>query len=97
MVFTNQEEKMNSDSRGNWCIYYCKVTDRMNWNVMKLQRSDGVLVSAKTYDDVFKFLKYKDAWDFVKDIITVEPEPKYDAEVRRVCKTGDHSFYLSGN
>jgi hypothetical protein len=64
---------------------------------MKLQRSDKVLVSAKTYDDVFKFVKYQQAFDFVKEILTEEPEPKYDAQVKRVCKTGDHSFYLSGN
>lgn len=88
---------MNSDSRGNWCIFYCKRSDPTTWYTMKLQRSDGVLVSAKTYDEVFKFVKYKDAWDFAKDLITVEPEPKYDVQVKRVCKTGDHSFYLSGN
>jgi len=64
---------------------------------MKLQRSDGVIVSAKTYDEVFKFVNYKDAWNFAKSIITTEPEQKYDAEVRRVCRTGENLFYLSGN
>jgi len=64
---------------------------------MKLQRSDGVIVSAKTYDEVFKFVNYKDAWNFAKNIITTEPEQKYDAEVRRVCRTGENLFYLSGN
>jgi hypothetical protein len=48
---------------------------------MKLQRSDGVLVSAKTYDDVFKFVKYQDAWNFAKASHHSDgPEPKYDVQ-----------------
>ena len=43
---------MKSDSRGQWCIFYCKVKDPMKWHVMKLQRADDVLVAAKTYDEV---------------------------------------------
>jgi hypothetical protein len=88
---------MNSDSRGNWCIHYCKRQDPTTWYVMKLQRSDGVLVSAKTYNEVFKFVKYHDAWEFAKNLITVEPEPKYDATVKRVCLARGSSFYLAGN
>ena len=88
---------MNSDPRGNWCVFYCKRTDPTKWHVMKLQRTDGVMVSAKTYDEVFKFLKYQTAFDFVKQLITEEPEPKYDAWVKRVCRTGETGFYLSGN
>ena len=88
---------MKSDSQGNWCIFYCKYGDSQNWHAMKLQRTDGVLVSAKTYDDVFKFRKYKDAWNFAKELLTATPEPKYNAEVRRVCRTRGESFYLSGN
>lgn len=87
---------MNSDPRGNWCIFYTKAKENV-WHTMKLQRSDGVLVSAKTYDEVFKFVKYHDAWEFAKNLITAEPEPKYDALVKRVCRTGETSFYLSGN
>jgi len=88
---------MISDSRGDWCIYYCKISDPNTWHTMKLQRSDGVLVSAKTYEEVFKFVKYKDAWNLAKNIITTEPEPKYNAQVKRVCRAREHSFYLSGN
>ena len=64
---------------------------------MKLQRSDGVLVSAKTYDEVFKFVRYKDAWNFAKELITEEPNPKYNATVKRVCRARGSAFYLSGN
>ena len=57
---------------------------------------DGVLVSAKTYDDVYKFNRFKEAFDFAKNLITDNP-PKYDAEVKRVCRAKGDAFYLSGN
>jgi len=87
---------MNSDPRGQWCIFYTKTKETV-WHTMKLQRSDGVLVSAKTYDEVFKFVKYQDAWQFAKNLITDGPEPKYDAQVKRVCRARGDAFYLSGN
>ena len=88
---------MNSDPRGNWCILYRKYQANAEYHVMKLQRSDGVLVSAKTYDEVFKFSKYQLAFQFAKDLLTADPEPKYDAVVRRVCRARGKAFYLSGN
>ena len=63
---------------------------------MKLWRSDGVLVSAKTYDEVYKFSRYKEAWEFAKNLITENP-PVYDAQVKRVCRARGSAFYLSGN
>jgi hypothetical protein len=87
---------MNSDSRGQWCIFYTKTKENV-WHTMKLQLSDGVLVSAKTYDGVFKFVKYQDAWQFVKNLITDGPDPKYDAQVKRVCRARGDAFYLAGN
>ena len=87
---------MKSDSRGHWCIFYCKKTDITNWHVMKMQRSDGVLVSAKTYDEVFKFVKYIDAWNFAKKLLTEKPQRRYDVVIRKVSPAGETSFYLSG-
>ena len=87
---------MNSDPNGMWCILYRNYNAK-EYHVMKLQRSDGVLVSAKTYDEVFKFLNYQVAFEFAKKLLTEEPTPRYDAAVRRVCKTKGKSFYLSGN
>ena len=86
---------MKSNSQGNWCIFYNKVGEH-NYHTMKLYRSDGILVSAKTYDEVFKFTRYKDAWNFAKDLVTAEP-PKYNAVVKRVCRARNEAFYLSGN
>ena len=63
---------------------------------MRYQRSDGVLVSAHTYDDVFKFRRYREAFDFTRGLIFADP-PIYDATVKRVCKAGGDKFYLSGN
>ena len=87
---------MSANQKGDWCIFYCKSSDRMSWHTMKLWRNDGVLVSAKTYDDVYKFSRYKEAFDFAKNLITEDP-PRYDAQVRRVCKARGDSFYLSNN
>ena len=82
---------------GNWAIFYRKLEEPNIWYTMKLWRKDGVLVSAKTYDDVYKFNRFKEAFDFAKNLITEEPTPKYDAEVRRVCRARGEAFYLSGN
>ena len=87
---------MSANQTGNWCIFYRKVEDPNVWYTMKLWRKDGVLVCAKTYDEVYKFNRFKEAWQFAKNLITDIP-PKYDAEVRRVCKARNNAFYLAGN
>ena len=87
---------MSGSQTGNWCIYYRKLSNPTVWHTMKLWRNDGVLVSAKTYDDVYKFTRFKEAFDFAKNLITVDP-PTYDAIVKRVCRAGEESFYLSGS
>ena len=53
-------------------------------------------MSAKTYDDVYKFNRFKEAFEFAKELITEDP-PTYDASVKRVCRGRGESFYLSGN
>ena len=88
---------MSASQTGNWAIFYRKLEEPNIWYTMKLWRKDGVLVSAKTYDDVYKFNRFKEAFDFAKNLITEEPTPKYDAEVRRVCKAKGNAFYLAGN
>ena len=88
---------MSASQTGNWAIFYRKIEEPNIWYTMKLWRKDGVLVSAKTYDDVYKFNRFKEAFDFAKNLITEEPTPKYDAEVRRVCKARGNAFYLAGN
>lgn len=87
---------MSADQKGNWAIFYCKTDNRTEWHTMKLCRKDGVLVSAKTYDEVYKFQRFKEAFDFIKKLITVD-NPVYDAQVKRVCRTRGKGFYLSGN
>ena len=88
---------MSASQTGNWAIFYRKLEEPNIWYTMKLWRKDGVLVSAKTYDDVYKFTRFREAFDFAKNLITEEPTPKYDAEVRRVCKARGNAFYLAGN
>tara|TARA_Y100000004_G_scaffold54321_1_gene60530 strand:+ start:237 stop:503 length:267 start_codon:yes stop_codon:yes gene_type:complete len=88
---------MSADQKGDWAIFYRKLEEPNIWYTMKLWRKDGVLVSAKTYDDVYKFNRFKEAFDFAKNLITEEPTPKYDAQVKRVCKAKGSAFYLAGN
>ena len=87
---------MSASQTGNWCIFYCKIGEPTVWHTMKTWRYDGVLVSAKTYDDVYKFRRYREAWEFAKNLITEEP-PRYDVEVKRVCKQRGEGFYLAGS
>ena len=88
---------MSADQTGNWAIFYRKIEEPNIWYTMKLWRKDGVLVSAKTYDDVYKFRRFKEAFDFAKNLITEEPTPKYDAQVKRVCRARGTAFYRAGN
>ena len=88
---------MSASQTGNWAIFYRKLEEPNIWYTMKLWRKDGVLVSAKTFDDVYKFNRFKEAFDFAKNLITEEPTPKYDAQVKRVCKARGTGFYLAGN
>ena len=58
-----------TDVTGQWCIHYRKMTEPKVWHTMKLCRADGVLVSAKTFDEVFKFSRYREAFDFAKNMM----------------------------
>ena len=88
---------MTAEQKGHWCIFYCKRDEPKNWHTMRLWRADGVLVSAKTFDEVYKFNKFKEAFDFAKNLINEEPKPRYDVQVKRVCRRGSEGFYLSHN
>ena len=88
---------MSAGQTGDWAIFYRKLEEPNIWYTMKLWRKDGVLVSAKTYDDVYKFNRFKEAFDLAKNLITEQPTPKYDAQVKRVCKAKGSAFYLAGN
>ena len=85
--------------KGEWAIHYRRLDDPQVWHTMRYWRSDGVLVSAKTYDQVYKFNRFKEAFDFCRNLITGGDmdKPVYDANVKRVCKARGEAFYLSGN
>ena len=89
-------ESENSYPTGMWVIFYRRLDDPDVWKTMRYQREDGVLVSTKIYDDVFKFRRYRDAFAFTREIIFTDP-PIYDATVKRICKAKGTDFYLSGN
>ena len=89
-------ESDKSYPTGMWAIFYRKLDEPTVWKILSYQRSDGILVSASTYDDVFKFRRYKEAFDFTRGLIFADP-PIYDATVKRICKAKGTDFYLSGN
>ena len=68
-------------TEGMWCIHYCKVTEPTNWKIMKVQRTDGVLVAAKKRDEAYGFMRIQDAFSFAKQLIN---SGKYIAEVKKV-------------
>jgi predicted esterase YcpF (UPF0227 family) len=84
---------MKSDPRGHWCINYRKIGDEGPWKTMKIERSDGVIVAAKTYDEVFKFVKVTHAFNFAKKLVS---DGKYDAGIKKVSKGRGDTFYLAG-
>ena len=81
---------------GMWVIFYRRLDEPTVWKTMRYQREDGVLVSTKVYDDVFKFRRYRYAFDVTRGIIFADP-PIDDATVKRICKAKGTDFYLSGN
>ena len=89
---------MSANQTGNWCIFYRKLSEHTVWHTMKTWRKDGVLMSAKTYDDVYKFGRFREEFDFAKNLVTgAGTIPVYDAEVIRVCRAREDAFFLSGN
>ena len=87
---------MSAGQLGEWTIFYRGLDEPTEWKTLRYKRNDGVLVCAKTYDDVFKFNRFREAFEFAKELITEDP-PTYDASVKRVCRGRGESFYLSGN
>ena len=89
-------ESEKSYPTGMWVIFYRRLDEPTAWKTMRYQREDGVLVSTKVYDDVFKFRRFKEAFDFTRDLIFAD-EPIYDATVKRICKAKGTDFYLQQN
>ena len=87
---------MTGSETGDWALFYRRLDEPTVWKTLRYQRSDGILVSAKTYDEVYKWTRFREAFDFAKKLITEDP-PTYDASVKRVCRGRGESFYLSGN
>ena len=87
---------MTGSETGDWALFYRRLDEPTVWKTLRYQRSDGGLVSAKTFDEVYKWNRFREAFDFAKELITQDP-PTYDATVKRVCRGRGESFYLSGN
>ena len=90
---------MISNPKGMWSIQFREwepgqAKTGTQYQVMKDRLDEGSLEAAERYDDVFRFLKYQEAFDFAKEILSTG---RYDASVARVCRARGQSFYVSGN
>ena len=65
---------MSGSATGEWTIFYRRLDEPTVWKTLRYKRSDGVLVSAKTYDDVYKFNRFKEAFEFAKELINWNPK-----------------------
>ena len=78
---------MSGSATGEWTIFYRRLDEPTVWKTLRYKRSDGVLVSAKTYDDVYKFNRFKEAFEFAKELITcllyTSPSPR-DPKISRM-------------
>ena len=72
---------MTSESKGMWCIYYRKIEEPTTWKVLKVERSDGVLVSAKKRNEAYTFIRFRDALSYARKLIETN---KYMAEVKKL-------------
>ena len=45
---------MSGGQTGDWAIFYRRLDEPTVWKTLRYQRSDGILVSAKTFDEVYK-------------------------------------------
>ena len=90
---------MISNPKGMWSIQFREwepghAKTGTQYQVMKSRLDDGSLEAAERYDDVFRFLKYPEAFDFARELLATG---RYDASVARVCRARGQSFYVSGN
>ena len=54
---------MSGGQTGDWAIFYRRLDEPTVWKTMRYQRTDGVLVAAKTYEEVQKFNRFKEAFE----------------------------------
>lgn len=79
-----------SSTTNTFCIQYWPVNALNKPKVMRRINSNGVVVSAKTYDEVFFYSSLQEAW---QDAVWLQ-ENGYDIKIRKCCKGRNGSFWL---
>jgi hypothetical protein len=65
-----------------YCIFYCNLKDVTKWKIMKMQRSDGVLVAAKNKKEVQLF-RFQHAVALGR---TIQDQGIYDVQVKALSE-----------
>jgi tRNA-binding EMAP/Myf-like protein len=80
----------HSSKKNTFCIQYWKQGDPVNPKVMRRINSDGMVVSAKTYDEVFFYSDLKSAFPDAKWL----QDNGFDIKIRK-CNLGrNNKFWL---
>jgi len=77
-------------TQNTFCIQYWKIGDAANSKVMRRVNSNGVVVSAKTYEEVFF---YTDLRESMIDARWFQ-DNGYDIKIRKCNKGRNNSFWL---
>ena len=79
-----------SSKKNTFCIQYWKIGDSANPKVMRRINTNGVVVSAKTYSEVFFYGTLKEAWADARWF----QDNGYDIKVAKCNKGRNDSFWL---
>ena len=79
-----------SSTQNTFCIQYWKQGDAAHPKVMRRINTNGVVVSAKTYSEVFFYGTLKEAWADARWF----QDNGYDIKVAKCNKGRNDSFWL---
>ena len=79
-----------SGKSNTFCIQYWKVGDAANPKVMRRINKDGIIVQAKTYDEVFFYNKMEHA---IPDIRWLY-DNGFDGKIKKCNRGRNGSFWL---
>jgi|TARA_B100000902_G_C26553995_1_gene548568 tRNA-binding EMAP/Myf-like protein len=80
----------HSSTTNTFCIQYWKQGDSANPKVMRRINSDGMVVSAKTYDEVFFYSNLQKAFPDAKWL----QENGFDIKIRKCNLARNNKFWL---
>ncbi|ADO99326.1 hypothetical protein Np050604_226 [Cyanophage S-RIM44] len=79
-----------SGKSNTFCIQYWKVGDAANPKVMRRINADGMVISAKKYDEVFFYNRMEHAIDDMRWFY----DNGFDGKIKKCCKGRNGNFWL---